>query len=152
VTTLASNETTNRTPAQLVAGFFADIQRGDLGAAFAAVAPDAQVTIHPTQQAGGPEIARDFFSEALTAFPDLQLTITRSAACSDGRVLAELIFEGTQAGDFLGVINQEKHLDVEQGWLLATGGGVITAITAYWDQNKLYRRLAVKRLDQISIA
>ena len=30
--------------------------------------------------------------------------------------------------------------------------GLITAVTGYWDQNKLYRRLAVKRLDRIAIA
>jgi hypothetical protein len=27
----------------------------------------------------------------------------------------------------------------------------ISAVTAYWDQNQLYRRLGVKRLDKITI-
>ena len=63
-----------------------------------------------------------------------------------------LAVEGTQAADFLGAINQEKHLDIEQAWVLSTDGQVITGLTAYWDQNKLYRRLAVKRLDHIAIA
>src|SRR5262249_29794981 len=116
------------------------------------VSPAARVTIQPTGQSGGPDVARGFFREALSAFPDLMLTVTRQAACGDGRVLVELIFEGTQAGDFLGAINQEKHLDLEQAWLLDTRDGLITAITGYWDQNKLYRRLAVKRLDRIAIA
>lgn len=139
-------------PAGLADQFVSALQRGDLDGAFGAVSPAARVTIHPTGQAGGPRIARDFFAEALAAFPDLMLTVTRRTACRDGRVLIELIFEGTQAADFLGAINQEKHLDIEQAWLLTTQDGLITGITGYWDQNKLYRRLAVKRLDRIAIA
>lgn len=140
------------TAAGLANEFVTAVARRDLDGAFRAVSPTAPVLIHPTGQAGGPEVAKEFFREAWTAFPDLMLTVTRLTACSDGRVLAELIFEGTQAADFLGAINQEKHLDIEQAWLLATRDGLITAITGYWDQNKLYRRLAVKRLDRIAIA
>ena len=33
-----------------------------------------------------------------------------------------------------------------------TGGGLITGVTAYWCQAQLYRRLAVKRYDEIAIA
>jgi ketosteroid isomerase-like protein len=132
--------------------FILALRVGDLDGAFDVVSPAADVVIHPTGQAGGPEIAREFFREALAAFPDLMLTVTRRTACGDGRVLIELILEGTQAADFLGAINQEKHLDIEQAWLLSTSDGVITAITGFWDQNKLYRRLAVKRLDRIAIA
>jgi ketosteroid isomerase-like protein len=139
-------------PADIAAGFFAALGRGDIDTAFRAVSPDARVTLHATGQHGGPEVARGFFAEALAAFPDLMLTVGRTVGCGNGRVLAELTFEGTQAAGFLGAINQEKHLDIEQAWLLSTDGDVITALTAYWDQNKLYRRLAVKRLDQIAIA
>jgi hypothetical protein len=31
-------------------------------------------------------------------------------------------------------------------------GGLITEVTAYWCQAQLYRRLAVKRYDEIAIA
>jgi ketosteroid isomerase-like protein len=137
---------------QIAREFFAALGRSDVDAAFEGVSPSAGVVIHPTGQRGGPEVARAFFEEAVAAFPDLRLTIRRSRGCGDGRALVELTFEGTQAADFLGAINQEKHLDLEQGWVLATDGELITGLTAYWDQNKLYRRLAVKRLDQISIA
>jgi ketosteroid isomerase-like protein len=139
-------------PARVAEEFFAALGRRDIDAAFQAVSPAARVTLHATGQRGGPEVARGFFAEALTAFPDLMLTVKRTVGCGDGRALAELIFEGTQAADFLGAINQEKHLDIEQAWLLSTDGDAITALTAYWDQNKLYRRLAVKRLDHIAIA
>jgi ketosteroid isomerase-like protein len=144
--------TITETEGALADGFLDALRRGDLDGAFSAVSPSAQVTIHPTGQDGGPEIAREFFREALASFPDLTLTVTRQTTCGDGRVLVELIFEGTQAADFLGAINQEKHLDIEQAWLLCVRDGLITQITAYWDQNKLYRRLAVKRLDRIAIA
>jgi len=140
------------TPASVADDFVTALQEGDLDGAFGAVSPAAEVVIHPTGQAGGPAIAREFFREALTAFPDLMLTVTRRTACGNGRVLVELSLEGTQAADFLGAINQEKHLDLEQAWLFTVSDGVITAITGYWDQNKLYRRLAVKRLDRIAIA
>jgi ketosteroid isomerase-like protein len=132
--------------------FFAALGRGDVDAAFAAVSPSARVIIHPAGQRGGPEVARGFFTEALAAFPDLRLTPRRVRGFGDGRALAELTFEGTQAAGFLGAINQEKHLDIEQAWVFSTDGDAITGLTAYWDQNKLYRRLAVKRLDQIAIA
>ena len=36
--------------------------------------------------------------------------------------------------------------------LRLTGGGLITEVTAYWCQAQLYRRLAVKRYDEIAIA
>jgi len=132
--------------------FFAALQRRDAAAALETLSPGAEVIIYPTDQRGGPEVARAFFDEALAAFPDLLLTIRRSRGFTDGRALVELTFEGTQAADFLGAINQEKHLDIEQAWVLATDDDAITALTGYWDQNKLYRRLAVKRLDQIAIA
>jgi ketosteroid isomerase-like protein len=138
--------------ARVAAGFFAALGRGDVQEAFAAVAPDAEVVLHATGQRGGPEVGRAFFTEAVAAFPDLLLKVEACRGCSDGRALVELTFEGTQAADFLGAINQEKHLDIEQAWVLATDGELITGLTGYWDQNKLYRRLAVKRLDQIAIA
>ena len=60
--------------------------------------------------------------------------------------------EGRQAGDFLAVANQEKQFDLDQAWMLTvTPDDRISAVIAYWDQNQLYRRLGVKRLDQITI-
>ena len=91
------------------------------------------------------------FDETITAFPDLLLTVKRQFAGTDGVVVTELKCEGTQASDYLGAINQEKHLDIDQVWLLRVEGGLIRGITGYWDQNMLYRRLAVKRLDAVAI-
>jgi len=66
--------------------------------------------------------------------------------------VAEITVDGTQASDFLGVVNQEKHFDLDQAWMLKVApDNRISAVTAYWDQNQLYRRLGVKRLDKITI-
>jgi hypothetical protein len=66
--------------------------------------------------------------------------------------VAEITMEGTQADDFLAVVNQEKHVELDQAWMLTvTPDDRISAVTAYWDQNQLYRRLGVKRLDKITI-
>ncbi len=79
------------------------------------------------------------------------MTIKKSFTGSDGVNVTELKLEGTQAADYLGAINQEKHLDVDQVWRLQIEDGAVTSITGYWDQNMLYRRLAVKRLDRVAI-
>jgi ketosteroid isomerase-like protein len=93
---------------------------------------------------------RGFFAELVHAFPDLWIQI-RSVSGTDELAVVELTLEGTQAADFLGILNQEKHLDLEQAWMVWAERGAITRVRAFWCQNQLYRRLAVKRLDRISI-
>lgn len=136
----------------MAAEFWRAIGDGDVDAAFARVAEDAEVNIPPAGLLGtaGKE-GREFFTSTVTAFPDLLLTIKKSFTGSDGVNVTELKLEGTQAADYLGAVNQEKHLDVDQVWLLRTEDGVVRSITGYWDQQMLYRRLAVKRLDQVAI-
>jgi hypothetical protein len=63
----------------------------------------------------------------------------------------EITIAGTQRADFLGIHNQEKHLDLDEAWVITAADAKIANIRAYWCQNQLYRRLAVNRLDQISI-
>lgn len=94
---------------------------------------------------------RKFFEGWMSAFPDLSLTTRRIFATGDDVVVAETTFDGTQAGGFLGVINQEKHIDLEEAWLLRTRADRIEGVKLFWCQNQLYRRLAVRRLDQVTI-
>ena len=76
-----------------------------------------------------------------------------SRVIATGEVVTALLsIEGTQAGDYAGAINQEKHLDIDQAWRFVVADGLITEVTAYWCQAQLYRRLAVKRYDEIAIA
>lgn len=132
--------------------FWRAIGERDVDAAFAVVDDDAAVDIPPARIHGtaGTE-GREFFTATVTAFPDLLLTVTKSFTGTDGVTVTELKLEGTQAADYLGAINQEKHLDIDQVWLLRTENGTVRSITGYWDQNTLYRRLAVKRLDQVAL-
>jgi ketosteroid isomerase-like protein len=134
------------------AEFWRAIGDRDVAAAFARVAEDAEVKIPPAGILGTASKGREFFTATLAAFPDLLLTIKNSFTCSDGVTVTELKLEGTQTADYLGAINQEKRMDIDQAWLLRVENGVIRSITGYWDLNQLYRRLAVRRLDQVAIA
>jgi len=138
--------------AEVVTTFLDAISQGEVVAALDLLSPDVRLRIEPADLSGGYEEAQDFLRQAATAFPDLMLPVRSLAELAGGRVVAEVTFEGTQAADFLGVLNQGKHIDIEQGWLFEVAGGRVAALTAYWDQNQLYRRLGVKRLDQIGIA
>ena len=87
----------------------------------------------------------------MRGFPDLMISVGRVITTGDV-VTALFKAEGTQAADYAGAINSEKHLDIDQAWRFVTAGGLITEVAAYWCQAQLYRRLAVKRYDEIAIA
>lgn len=138
-------------PTQTVQHFLQAFADRDVAAAIALVAPDAAVTIHPLRvRAPGADALRAVLDDVVGAFPDLMLTVQRVIATGDV-VTALVRFEGTQAAEYAGVVNQEKHLDLDQAWRFSIAGGRITAVAAYWCQQQLYRRLAVKRFDQIAI-
>jgi steroid delta-isomerase-like uncharacterized protein len=139
------------TPARTVSAFLTAFGKRDVGAALSVVDDAVRVDIHPTGlREGGQADLRAFLTETATAFPDLLVTV-KNLIETGSVVTAELKVEGTQAAGYLGAINQEKHLDVDQAWRFTVSGDRITGVDAYWCQNQLYRRLAVKRLDQISL-
>ncbi|WP_329060720.1 nuclear transport factor 2 family protein [Amycolatopsis sp. NBC_01480] len=139
------------TPAETVSAFLTAFGRRDVEAALSVVDDSVRVDIHPTGlREGGSAELRAFLTETATAFPDLLVTV-KNLIETGSVVTAELKVEGTQAAVYLGAINQEKHLDVDQAWRFTVSGDRVTAVDAYWCQNQLYRRLAVKRLDQISL-
>ena len=135
----------------LARAFFEALGRRDAQAALALCAPDASVEIVPAGLTGTAALeGRRFFEALVTAFPDLLMGV-RAVVGTAELAVVELKLEGTQAADFLGVLNQEKHVDVDQAWMIWAARGKIVGLRAYWCQNQLYRRLAVKRLDRISI-
>jgi hypothetical protein len=140
------------TPTQTVHAFLEAFGRHDIDAAMALVDPRAAVQVHPLGlHDAGPETLRQVLADLVHSFPDL--TISVSALITTGDVVtAQFKAEGTQAAGYAGAINQEKHLDIDQAWRFTASGGVITGVSAYWCQAQLYRRLAVKRYDEISIA
>ena len=123
----------------------------DFEGAKALILADAAVDFSPAGICGSfSEEGTKFFRDLISAFPDLRLTVHSVVADSETAVI-EITVEGTQGADFLGIHNQQKHIDVDQAWVISAARGRITSIRAYWCQTQLHRRLGVKRLDQISI-
>ena len=138
-------------PRQTVEAFLTGFRHLDVDAALTTVAADARVTVYPLQIIdGGKDVIGTLLQDISRSFPDLMLKV-RSVLELGQVVVAEVKIEGTQAADFLGVLNQEKHLDVDSAWRFTVTGEEITGIDVYWCQNQLLRRLAVKRTDQIAI-
>jgi putative intracellular protease/amidase len=98
----------------------------------------------------GADVLRAVLADLVRAFPDLMVTVSRVITTGDV-VTALFKAEGTQAAGYAGAINQEKHLDIDQAWRFVVAGGLITEVAAYWCQAQLYRRLAVKRYDEIEV-
>lgn len=132
--------------------FFARMDTHDTSGALALVAPHTNVTLVPLNLQGDAEnVGRRYFEQLMSAFPDLSVRVRRLFVGNDNTAVAEITIEGTQAADFFGIINQEKLMDLDQVWFLHVNDGVIDRIKAYWCQNRLYRRLGVKRLDHVTI-
>jgi ketosteroid isomerase-like protein len=132
--------------------FFARMDAHDTSGVMALVAPHADVILVPLNLQGEAEQAgRQYFEQLMSAFPDLSVRVRRLFVGNDDTAVAEITIEGTQAADFFGVINQEKLMDLDQVWFLHVHDGVIDRVKAYWCQNRLYRRLGVKRLDHVTI-
>jgi predicted ester cyclase len=128
------------------------LQSGDVEGVESLVLPDATVDFGPAGISGRfANQGAKFFRDLITAFPDLRV-IVRSTVADPETAVVEITVEGTQRADFLGIHNQEKHLDLDQAWVITVTDGKIASIRGYWCQNQLYRRLAVSRLDRISIA
>ena len=139
-------------PDGTVQAFLDAFARRDVAAALALASPQVSVTVHPLGvRATGTEALAAVLDDLVRAFPDLLVTTGR--VITTGDVVTALIkVEGTQAADYAGAINQEKHLDLDQAWRFTVADGRITGVSVYWCQAQLYRRLAVKRFDAIAIA
>jgi ketosteroid isomerase-like protein len=133
--------------------FFGCLQAGEVDEILGLMTPEATVSLVPLNRHG--PMARDgaaYVRELARSFPDLVVRVRRLFVTADNTAVAEITIEGTQDDDFLAVVNQEKHVELDQAWMLkVTPADRISAVTAYWDQNQLYRRLGVKRLDKITI-
>jgi predicted ester cyclase len=133
--------------------FFGHLEAGEVDEILGMVAPGATVSLVPLKRHG--LMAADgacYLRELAGSFPDLLVQVRRLFVTGDNTAVAEITIRGTQAGDFLAVTNQEKQFDLDQAWMLRVApDDRISAVIAYWDQNQLYRRLGVKRLDKITI-
>jgi putative intracellular protease/amidase/ketosteroid isomerase-like protein len=117
----------------------------------ALVRADAAVDFGPAETSGSfAQHGAKFLRDLIAAFPDLRVKV-RSIMGNFETAVVEITVEGTQGADFLGIHNQKRRLDLDQAWVISASDGKIESIRAYWCQIQLYRRSAVKRLDQISI-
>ncbi len=133
--------------------FFVQMEAGEVDEILGMVTPDATVSLVPLNR-HGPMTADGayYLRELARSVPDLLVRVRRLFVTGDNTAVAEITIDGTQADDFLAVVNQEKQFDLDQAWMLkVTPDDRISAVIAYWDQNQLYRRLGVKRLDKITI-
>jgi steroid delta-isomerase-like uncharacterized protein len=133
--------------------FFGHMEAGEVDEILVMMTPDATVSLVPLNRHG--PMAADgasYLRELARSFPDLLVRVRRLFVTADNTAVAEITINGTQAEDFVAVANQEKQFDLDQAWMLkVTPDDRISAVIAYWDQNQLYRRLGVRRLDQITI-
>ena len=137
-------------PDELARLFFDRLDRHDLDGALALVDPAAEIDLPQVRLKGTAGVeGRAFLENLVSAFPDLVVRTRNVFAGRDGTVIAEIVVEGTQAADFYGILNQRKHADVSQAWILAVADGQVHRLRAYWCQNQLYRRLGVRRLDGV---
>jgi hypothetical protein len=132
--------------------FITCLARHDVDGALTTCSPHCLIHIVPLALQGAIHAeGRRFFEHWITAFPDLSLSTRRIFATRDDVVAVETTFDGTQANGFLGAINQEKHIDLDQAWLLRTSDACVEEVKLFWCLNQLYRRLAVRRLDRVTI-
>jgi ketosteroid isomerase-like protein len=133
--------------------FFVQMQAGEVDEMLGMMTPDATVSLVPLNRHGSMTADGAYYlGELARSVPDLLVRVRRLFVTGDNTAVAEITIDGTQADAFLAVANQEKHFDLDQAWMLTvTPDDRISAVIAYWDQNQLYRRLGVKRLDKVTI-
>ena len=133
--------------------FFGRLQAGEVDEILGLMTPEATVSLVPLNWHGPmADGGASYLRELSRSFPDLVVRVRRLFVTGDNTAVAEITIDGTQADAFLAVTNQEKHVDLDQAWILmVTPDDRISAVIAYWDQNQLYRRLGVKRLDKVTI-
>jgi steroid delta-isomerase-like uncharacterized protein len=146
--TRKGNEPVTTSSQDPVVEFLDALGRRDVGAALSVVSDDVRVTTHGLGSRG--DGIREVLEDLVRAFPDLLINVKRVLRTGNV-VAAEINVSGTQADTYAGAINQEKHLDLDEAWRFEINDGQIVAIDAYWCQQQLYRRLGVKRFDQIAI-
>jgi hypothetical protein len=140
-------------PRTVAEKFFGYMAAGEVDAIVGMATPDVTVSLVPLNRHGTmADVGARYLRELARSFPDLVVRVRRLFVTAGDTAIAEINIDGTQADDFLAVVNQDKHFDLDQAWMLTvTPADRIGAVTAYWDQNQLYRRLGVKRLDTITI-
>src|SRR5207249_6780329 len=105
-------------PGAAARSFLERIGDRDVKGALDLAAPDATVELVPLGLSGTlRQEGRGYLDALVEAFAGLTVRIPRFFVTADGTAVAEVTVDGVQGADFLGIVNQEKHLDVDQVWL-----------------------------------
>jgi steroid delta-isomerase-like uncharacterized protein len=130
--------------------FFAAYNHHDVNKMLAECSDDAQLRYVPMGSQGTGkvyEVGKALWSGLIDAFPDLTVTVPTIFG-DDHNVAAEVVIEGTQQKDFLGIPNRGRHYELPHAFLLHVDErGLITSITAYWDNASFYTQLGKTTLD-----
>jgi steroid delta-isomerase-like uncharacterized protein len=141
---------TNATPIDTARSFFEAYNSHDVNRMLTFCADNAQLRYVPMENQGegkAREVGKKIWSGLIDAFPDLRVVVD-SIFGDDRNVAAEVVIGGTQQKDFLQIRNQGKQYELPHAFLLRVdNGGLITSITAYWDNASFYRQLGKTTLD-----
>ena len=138
------------TPTDVARSFFEAYNQHDLNRMLASCTDDAQLRYVPMGKPGEGrirEVGKTIWSSLIDAFPDLRVR-AESAFGDERNVAAEVMIGGTQRKDFMNIPNQGRHYDLPHAFLLQVSDrGLITSITAYWDNASFYSQLGKKTLE-----
>lgn len=131
------------TPTEIVESFYADVwNRRDYAQARRIIAEDFKFRGSLDDERSGVEGFIDYNKGVHAALGDYTCTI-RDMVVSDGRVAAQMYFEGVHRGDFFGVPATGKRL----GWMGAAffeiAGGQIRSLWVLGDIDGLKRQLGL---------
>lgn len=135
---------------EIARSFFTAYNAHDVEKMVRACREDAQLRYIPMGDQGqgnARKLGRTIWSGLIDAFPDLTVA-AQSMFGDDHNVAAEVLIGGTQQKDFLRIPSQGKHYELPHAFLLnVDDAGLITRITAYWDNASFYSQLGKRTLD-----
>ncbi|MFH0916211.1 MAG: ester cyclase [bacterium] len=81
------------------------------------------------------------YEDLFSAYPDCTCEIINDFA-GDDQVMVEVRWRGTETGSFRGHPPTGGKVDIRIGYIFRFAGGLISAITEYYDASTLERQLA----------
>ncbi|VWD48977.1 hypothetical protein BLA18112_07326 [Burkholderia lata] len=128
----------------VVAAFFDRYRQHDIEGMLALFSPAASLDYVPAGAAAPVAThGRMIWGTLLDAFPDLSNGIDAIHADDAGRhATAEVTIRGTQARDFLGILNRGRSFTLRHAFVFEfDADGRIARLAAYWDNVRLFEDL-----------
>lgn len=87
----------------------------------------------PPERIEGREALAEHVGGIMAAWPDFVLDVRSEAVTTDGLVIMEWTFRGTQQADYGPIPGNGQEMALEGVSLIATDGGLIREERVYWD-------------------